>query len=93
MPLSVIYGILFYFATILFVVGVARKIYIYAKTPAPLKIPTTPAPLTKPGVAWRIFKEVTVFQSLFKSNMDMVIWLVIPCRSVIGVITPSTLFH
>lgn len=73
MTLSLVYAILFYAATLLFVVGVLRKIVIYSKTPAPLKIPTTPAPLTKAGVAWRITKEVTVFQSLFKSNKW--IWL------------------
>ena len=68
MTLTVLYAILFYVATVLFIGGVARKIYIYAKTPAPLKIPTTPAPLTIPGVVWRIIKEITVFQSLFKAN-------------------------
>jgi nitrate reductase gamma subunit len=73
MTLSVVYAVLFYAATLLFVIGVGRKIVIYARTPAPLKIPTTPAPLTKTGVAWRIAKEVTVFQSLFKSNKW--IWL------------------
>jgi nitrate reductase gamma subunit len=73
MTLSVVYAILFYAATLLFLVGVLRKIVIYSKTPAPLKIPTTPAPLTKAGVAWRMTKEVTVFQSLFKSNKW--IWL------------------
>jgi len=73
MTISVLYAILFYAAALLFVVGVGRKIVIYARTPAPLKIPTTPAPLTKRGVAWRITKEVTVFQSLFKSNKW--IWL------------------
>lgn len=68
MALSVVYALLFYLTTLVFIAGVARKIYIYAKTPAPLKIPTTPAPLTKSGVVWQFFKEVTVFQSLFKSN-------------------------
>ena len=68
MTLSVLYAILFYAAVIVLIGGIARKIYIYAKTPAPLKIPTTPAPLTTPGVVWRIIKEITVFQSLFKSN-------------------------
>jgi nitrate reductase gamma subunit len=68
MSLTVIYAILFYAAALLFIGGVARKIYIYAKTPAPLKIPTTPAPTTRPGVVWRMVKEVTVFESLFKSN-------------------------
>jgi nitrate reductase gamma subunit len=68
MTLSIVYAILFYAAAILFVAGVGRKIVIYARTPQPLKIPTTPAPTTKPGVVWRMAKEVTVFQSLFKSN-------------------------
>lgn len=73
MTLSVVYAVLFYLATLLFIAGVARKIYIYAKTPAPLKIPTTPAPMTKSGIVWRFCTEVTVFQSLFKSNKW--IWL------------------
>jgi nitrate reductase gamma subunit len=68
MTLTVVYAILFYIAAALFIVGVARKIVIYSKTPQPLKIPTTPAPITKPGVVWRMIKEVTVFESLFKSN-------------------------
>lgn len=68
MTLSVIYAILFYAATLLLVVGVGRKIMIYSRTPQPLKIATTPAPTTKAGVVWRMTKEVTVFQSLFKAN-------------------------
>lgn len=68
MTLSVIFAILFYAAALLLVAGVGRKIVIYSRTPAPLKIPTTPAPRTKAGVVWRITKEVTVFESLFKSN-------------------------
>ncbi len=66
--LSVIYAILFYAATLLLVVGLALRIKLYASTPAPLKIPTMPAPLTKSGAAFRIFKEVAFFESLFKSN-------------------------
>lgn len=59
---------LLYLATLIFVAGVGRKIYQYASTPAPLKIPTTPAPTTKPGVAWRLLKEVVFFESLFKAS-------------------------
>ncbi len=70
---TVIYALLFYTATAILVGGVVRKIYIYARTPQPLKIPITPAPTTHLGVVWRMFKEVTVFQSLFKSNKW--IWL------------------
>jgi len=73
MSLSVVYALFFYIATLVLVIGVGRKIVIYAKTPQPLKIPTTPAPLTYTGVVWRMLKEVTVFSSLFKANK--MIWL------------------
>lgn len=66
--LSVTYALVFYLATVLLVVGLARKIMQYAKTPAPLKIPTTPAPVTKSGVVVRMASEVVLFASLFKSN-------------------------
>jgi nitrate reductase gamma subunit len=59
---------LFYLATVLLVTGLAYKIYQYASAPAPLKIPTTPAPTTKSGVVMRMGREVVLFESLFKSN-------------------------
>jgi nitrate reductase gamma subunit len=55
-------------ATAILVLGLARKIYQYAAAPAPLKIPTTPAPTTKTGVVMRMGREVVLFESLFKSN-------------------------
>jgi len=70
---TVLYALLFYAATAIFVLGVTRKIVIYARTPQPLKIPTTPAPTTRFGVVLRMAREVTVFESLFKSNKW--IWL------------------
>jgi nitrate reductase gamma subunit len=66
--LSLIYAALFYLAAALFVVGLALKIRRYAATPAPLKIPTTPAPTTGTGVALRMVREVALFESLFKSS-------------------------
>lgn len=66
--ISVIYALVFYFATAVIVAGVVRKIVQYSRTPAPLKIPTTPAPTTKAGVVVRMAKEVVLFASLFKSN-------------------------
>lgn len=66
--LSVTYALLFYLATVLLVIGLTRKIVQYAKTPAPLKIPTTPAPVTKSGVVVRMASEVVLFSSLFKSS-------------------------
>ncbi len=68
-----LFAALFYFATAFFVGGLAMKIYKYAKTPAPLKIPTTPAPTTQSGVVMRMAREVVLFESLFKSNKW--IWL------------------
>ena len=68
MLLSTIYAVLFYLATAVFVVGLAYRIRLYARTPAPLKIPTTPAPVTQSGVVLRMFREVAFFESLFKSN-------------------------
>ena len=66
---SILFAILFYFATLLFVVGLLYRINTYARTPAPLKIPTTPAPTSKAGVALRMAREVVLFESLFKANL------------------------
>ena len=66
--LTIIYSALFYLATGVFVVGLALKIRSYAKTPAPLVIPTTPAPTTMGGVRWRMTREVVLFESLFRSS-------------------------
>ncbi|MDP3421014.1 MAG: respiratory nitrate reductase subunit gamma [Thiobacillus sp.] len=66
--MTMIYAGMFYIATLLLVVGLAYKIFDYSRTPAPLKIPTTPAPTTQTGVVYRMAKEVVLFESLFKSN-------------------------
>lgn len=66
--LTIVFAALFYVATVVLLVFTAYKIWGYAKTPAPLKIPTTPAPTTRLGVVFRMVKELTVFESLFKSS-------------------------
>ena len=66
--LTVLYALLYYVAAIIFVVGVAKRVWEYWKTPQPAVIPTTPAPVTRTGVVWRMFKEVAFFESLWKSN-------------------------
>ncbi|MGD2083440.1 MAG: respiratory nitrate reductase subunit gamma [Chromatiales bacterium] len=66
--LTAAFAALFYAAFILLVVGLGWKIYQFASTPAPLKIPTTPAPTTRSGVVMRMFREVVFFESLFKST-------------------------
>ncbi|MBK6854035.1 MAG: respiratory nitrate reductase subunit gamma [Burkholderiales bacterium] len=66
--LTIVYAALFYAATAMLVVGTALKIRSYARTPAPLKIPTTPAPISNRGVAVRLAREVVLFESLFKAS-------------------------
>lgn len=66
--ITIVYAVLFYVASIILVGGLALRIRRYAKTPQPLKIPTTPAPTTRGGVALRMFREVVFFESLFKGN-------------------------
>ena len=70
---TTIYAVMFYVAAAIFAAGLALRIWQYARTPVPLKIPTTPAPVTRAGAAFRVLREVTVFESLFKSNKW--IWL------------------
>ncbi|MEW7974022.1 MAG: respiratory nitrate reductase subunit gamma [Candidatus Thiodiazotropha endolucinida] len=66
--MSFAYALVFIVATLVLVLGLARKIVQYARTPAPLKIPTTPAPVNQTGVVLRMFREVVFFESLFKST-------------------------
>lgn len=68
MALAIGYALLFYAATLLLVAGLALKIRGYLRTPAPLLIPTTPAPTSTGGVALRMTREVVFFESLFKGS-------------------------
>ncbi|HEX7155768.1 MAG TPA: respiratory nitrate reductase subunit gamma [Burkholderiaceae bacterium] len=67
--LALAYAALFYLAAAVLVGGLAFRIADYWRTPAPLKIPTTPAPLTSGGVVLRLLREVVLFESLFKANL------------------------
>ena len=62
-----------YLVAAVFVGGMASRIYAWAATPVPLKIPTTPAPKTYPGVTFRVLGEVLAFTSL--SRADKLLWL------------------
>ncbi|NCA71220.1 MAG: nitrate reductase [Sphingobacteriia bacterium] len=66
--LTMFYAYLFYFAALVLLAGLTIKIVEYARTPAPLKIPTTPAPTTRTGVVFRMTREVVLFESLFRGN-------------------------
>jgi len=67
--MSTLFAILLYLATLVFIVGLIYRIGVYTRTPAPLKIPTTPAPTTGTGVVMRMTREVLFFESLFKANL------------------------
>ncbi len=66
--LAIGYALLFYAATLLLAVGLVVKIRGYLRTPAPLLIPTTPAPTSTGGVVLRMTREVVFFESLFKGS-------------------------
>ncbi len=66
--LSIFYAVLFNVAAVVLFAGLANRIRRYAGSPAPLKIATTPAPITQSGVYWRLVREVVYFESLFKSS-------------------------
>jgi len=66
--LSIFYAVLFNVAAFVLFAGLANRIRRYAGSPAPLKIATTPAPITQSGVYWRLVREVVYFESLFKSS-------------------------
>ena len=66
--LTVIYAALLYTATFILIAGLVQRVVRYARVPAPLKIPTTPAPATVPGVIRRMLGEVVLFTSLFKAS-------------------------
>jgi len=67
--MTAFFAALLYLATAVLVGGLAYRILGYARTPAPLKIPTTPAPTTRGGVVLRMVREVALFESLFRSNL------------------------
>ncbi len=67
--MSTFFAILLYLATLVFVVGLLYRINVYTRTPAPLKIPATPAPINTSGVVLRLTREVLFFESLFKANL------------------------
>lgn len=66
--ISVLYVTLSYVAAGLFFGGLAYKIGLYSLIPSPLKIPTTPQPVTPAGVVWRNIVNISTFSDLFKGN-------------------------
>lgn len=67
--MTTLFAVLLYASAAVLVGGLAYRIRDYARTPAPLKIPTTPAPTSRSGVVLRMVREVALFESLFRSNL------------------------
>ena len=66
---TILYAALFYFAASILFIGLAYRIYEYSTIPAPLKIPTPPAPMTQSGVAIRtVFRQFDDMQNLLKAS-------------------------
>jgi nitrate reductase gamma subunit len=68
------YAVLLYVAFIVLVGGIVYRVALYGFTPAPLRIPTMPAPKTRWGVAVRVWREVGLFASLFRGDKWAWIW-------------------
>ena len=66
--ITVAYALLFYVAIVVLVGGLAYKIRAYFALPVPMKVFTAPAPRTRGGAVFRVFREVAFFESLFYSN-------------------------
>jgi len=66
--MGLVLSAILYLTLAVFAIGILRRILRYATTPAPLKIPTTPAPTTRSGVVLRLGREVVLFESLFKAS-------------------------
>ncbi len=56
----------------IFLVGMGLRFWLWARTPAPLRIVTTPAPKTRYGVIWRLVGDLLWFPNLFKA--DKLLW-------------------
>lgn len=66
---GILFAVLFYAAALILAGGLGFRIRDYLRTPAPLRIPTTPAPTTGGGVVLRMAREVIFFESLFKGSL------------------------
>lgn len=71
---TVIYAGLLYVAFVVLVGGLVYRVTLYALTPAPLRIPTMPAPRTRRGIAARMAREIMLFASLFRGDKWAWIW-------------------
>lgn len=65
---AIVFALMLYGAAAVLIGGLVYRVGQYALTPAPLRIPMMPAPLTRLGSAARLLQEVVLFKSLFKAS-------------------------
>ena len=65
---SISIAVLLWAGAAVLVAGLVFRVIQYARIPVPLKIPTTPAPLSRIGVIGRLAREGFLFESLFKAS-------------------------
>jgi nitrate reductase gamma subunit len=75
-----------YLTAAVFVAGFIYRIFVWGKTPVPLRIVATPAPRTTGGVVWRLVGDALWFPSLWKADrflwaaglaFHLLLWLVL----------------
>jgi nitrate reductase gamma subunit len=71
--LTIFFVIYAYVAVAVFIIGFLFRIWKYGRTPDPVRIAQTPAPVSSAGVGGRYVWEVGIFKSLLKGNR--VIWI------------------
>jgi len=64
---TILFSVLGWITILLFAGGLLYRIYVYARTPMPLKIPVNTPP-TMPGVIGSMAIEITLFRKVFKTN-------------------------
>jgi len=67
-----ILGVLPYLTVLIFVIGMAYRLYVWSKTPQPGALTLFPAPKPESGLFWGVLKESFLFPGLFKG--DKLFW-------------------
>lgn len=65
---SLIAAMFVYLAAAVFILGIIVRVWRYARTPVPLRIPLTPAPGNVTGAVLRVLGEAVFFTSLYRAS-------------------------
>lgn len=65
---KILFILLPYLSTAIFLIGFLYRLFVWGRTPVPLRVVTTPAPATRGGVLWRLIGDALWFPNLFKGE-------------------------